>query len=370
LEHKCPDLAESISDFTSDNTTSHYLLQVRRVFKVIRGTALEAMHSTLAIFVITLTTASSSPGLRGNRSLADDRCFNSGARAGVECSGGTGYNCPADNAYACMDWTFGSSAMRAAEAAHGGETFFGVGTFGISSDPQRGLGACYRLKVAGVGKDIIAQSINTGTDVAGNQFDLMMGAGGVGSFNNCAGGSNSMFAGSKEVWGCQYGGIDSSAECKNLPAHPREHAAGDSLRQLCEYSFSKRVRLSGEGLPAGKCKYNPTLLDVGRVPCPSALVELTQMQRSDEPSSYQRVQGFPNSDKECLSFDPAAHDYEPAKISAYCLTRMMDCRKPSGGWTSNVKEELMVPGKRVVQPCTEDGYTRIDVQCGCKNNMC
>lgn len=260
--------------------------------------------------------------------------------------------------------------MKAAEATHGGDAFFGVGTFGIDSDPQRGLGACYRLKVEGVEKDIIAQSINTGTDVAGNQFDLMMGAGGVGSFNNCAGASNSMFAGGKDVWGCQFGGVDSAAECKQLPSHPRGHPSGDSLQQLCEYSFSMGVRASGAGRPAGKCKYNPTILDVGRVPCPSALVKLTQIQRSDEPNSYERVPGFPNSDHKCLSFDPAANDYEPAKISAFCLTRMMDCRKPSGGWTSNVKADLMVPGKRVVQPCTEDGYTRIDVQCGCEDSIC
>jgi len=328
------------------------------------------MRFIMAAFLSALGATSDSPALRGNRSLAQDRCLNSGARPGVKCSGGTGYNCPADTTYACMDWTFGSSAMRAAEARHGGDVYFGVGTFGIDSDPQRGLGACYRLKVEGVDKDIIAQSINTGYDVAGNQFDLQMGAGGVGAFNNCAGGSHSMFAGGKEAWGCTYGGVDSRAACAELPSHPQSHPSGDSLRQLCEYSWDKKVRVSSAGKAAGACKYNPTILDVGRVRCPSALVELTQMQRNDEPSGYHGVPGFPNKDKQCLSYDPAANDYQPAKVSAYCLTRMMDCRKPSGGWTSNVKAELMVPGKRVVQPCTGDGYTRIDVQCGCEGGMC
>ena len=58
--------------------------------------------------------------------------------------------------------------------------FFGVGTYGTADDEQNGLGACYRLTAEGVAKDIIAQSINTGHDVAGNQFDLQIGAGGAG----------------------------------------------------------------------------------------------------------------------------------------------------------------------------------------------
>jgi len=48
----------------------------------------------------------------------------------------------------------------------------------------------------------------------------------------------------------------------------------------------------------------------------------------------------------------------------------MDCRKPSGGWNSNVQADFMVPGKRLLQPCTADGYTRIDVQCGCEKCIC
>merc|ERR1711920_626387 len=123
----------------------------------------------------------------------------------------------------------------------GGDVYFGVGTYGISSDPQRGLGACFRLKVEGVDKDIIAQSINTGHDVAGNQFDLQIGAGGAGAFNSCAGSSSSMFSGGKTNWGCQYGGVDTEAACAKLPAHPTRHPSGDSLVQLCKYRWDKKV---------------------------------------------------------------------------------------------------------------------------------
>ncbi len=58
-------------------------------------------------------------------------CFNPGGRAGVICQGpSTGYYCSTDGpqgglpnsmAYACMDWTFQSASMRAAEAAFNAE---------------------------------------------------------------------------------------------------------------------------------------------------------------------------------------------------------------------------------------------------------
>ena len=57
-------------------------------------------------------------------------------------------------------------------------------------------------------RNVIAQSINTGHDVANIQFDLQMGNGGTGAFNNCAGQSWSMFPGpfDEAIWGAQYGG--------------------------------------------------------------------------------------------------------------------------------------------------------------------
>ncbi|CAE8586800.1 unnamed protein product [Polarella glacialis] len=276
-----------------------------------------------------------------------------------------------------MDWTFGSMALQSAEAVFksrsGEDVFLGVGTYGTSADKQQGLGACYRLKVEGVAKDIIAQSLNTGHDVAGNQFDLQIGAGGAGAFNTCAGGAGSMFPGQRVAWGCQYGGIDSEADCAALPMYPQDStamkAAGDSLVALCEYGWEKKVRMSGAGLPAGKCKYNPTLLDVARVKCPEELVNLTQMQRTDDPEGFQASAGsvrqasFPNTEKRCLA-------QEPGHGVQFCLTRMMDCRKPSGAFKDNVRPELMMHGRRVVQTCAADGYTRIDVNCGCANCYC
>merc|ERR1712187_266432 len=137
------------------------------------------------------------------------------------------------------------------------DVFFGVGTFGTGDDAQRGLGACYRIQVEGMEKDLLVQSINTGSDVSGFQFDLQVGDGGAGLFNTCAGGSSpghdTMYPGpySDDTWGRQYGGADTRSQCKNLPAFPSisgpMQAAGDDLISLCEWSFDHGVRgASGE----------------------------------------------------------------------------------------------------------------------------
>jgi len=268
-----------------------------------------------------------------------------------------------------MDWSFGSATMRKAEEAFnaraGESVYFGIGTYGTSADPQRGLGACYRLKVVGLDRDIIAQSVNTGSDVAGNQFDLQQGAGGAGEYNVCAGNAQSMYPGSTAAWGCIYGGISTRAACSGLPAYPQDSAgmkaANDSLIELCQYAFDKKIRF--EGTSPSDCGGNPTLQDASRVKCPEELVQMTWAQRSDDPATYShtdlhRQAGFPNIDNVC------------AGGGAYCLTRMMDCRKPSGAFKDNMRSDLMVQGRKLVQTCTNDGYTRQDVQCGCLDCYC
>ena len=295
------------------------------------------------------------------------RCFNAGSRKGVLCNAGSnsGYYCPpekqsgSDVAFACMDWTFGSATMQRQEAAFNRRTglsvYFGVGTYGTSNDAQRGLGACYRLVVSGLDKDLIVQSINTGSDVDGNQFDLQIGCGGAGAFNACAGGAAAMFAGDYSNWGHIYGGVDHREQCALLPAYPKNSAAmktaGDNLVTLCQYSFDKKVRVDQSGANS-----NPSIQSVSRVKCPDELVYMTQMQRKDEPNTYSR--GTVGNHK-CGESG-----------NAWCLTRMMDCRKPSGGFKDNVVDSLMVAGKKLVQPCTADGYTRLDVQCGCFDCWC
>lgn len=302
-------------------------------------------------------------------------CKNGGARPGVLCKGkNTGYYCPPeaapdqDMAFACMDWTFGSQSMKTAEGAFntrtGDNVKFGVGTYGSTEDVQRGLGSCFRLQVEGMETELILQSLNTGSDVAGTQFDMQVGDGGAGAFNTCAGGKqpgvDSMYPGTydKSNWGKQYGGVDHKADCANLPSLPSVSgamkSAGDDLVKLCEYSFDQGAR--GEG------GSNPSILSIGRVQCPDELVAMTQLRRNDDPSSYKCGTDCIKASSEC-----GLHHGNTAE---WCLTRMMDCRKPSGAVIDNTKAELMVAGHRLAQPCTSDGYTRIDVQCGCADCYC
>lgn len=307
-----------------------------------------------------------------------DRCWNKGARAGQFCKGAhSGYYCPPDKpddansdmAFACMDWTFGSGGMAAAESAFsarvgGDSVYFGVGTFGTSADAQNGLGACYRVQVEGVDRDLILQSINTGHDVSGNQFDLQVGNGGAGLFNTCAGGTNpgwdSMFPGSTDSWGHQYGGADNREQCAGLPLHPADggamQAAGDDLITLCEHSFDKGVRKAGG--------HNPSILSIGRVQCPAELVHMTQMKRNDDPAGYTCGSNCMQATKKCTLTTA------PSQGADWCLTRMMDCRKPSASFKDNIKAELMEDGFRIAQPCASNGYTRLDVQCGCPDCYC
>lgn len=298
--------------------------------------------------------------------------MNPGGRPGVSCRGKkTGYYClvedpPAgsDMAFACLDWSFGSNAMKAAErgfkARSGQDVYLGVGSYGTFGTPMNGLGACFKIKASGVAKELILQSINSGHDVSSGQFDIQVGNGGAGKFNTCAGGSqpghNTMFSGgyNSGTWGKNYGGADHRSQCKNLPKYPANSAAmkasGDDLVSLCEASFDHKVRFEGGG--------NPRITHIGRVKCPKELVELTQMERKDEPSSYD-VQT-------AIELSTTANS---TGVSG-SLTRMMDCRKPSASIKDNIRPELMKTGKKIVQTCTSDGYTRFDVQCGCFDCYC
>eukprot|EP01059_Diplonema_ambulator_P011871 TRINITY_DN2193_c0_g2_i1.p1 TRINITY_DN2193_c0_g2~~TRINITY_DN2193_c0_g2_i1.p1 ORF type:complete len:334 (+),score=36.11 TRINITY_DN2193_c0_g2_i1:87-1088(+) len=292
-------------------------------------------------------------------------CFNPGGRPGVLCQEGTttGYLCQ-ESAYACMDWTFGSMYMQEAEARflkdENISVYFGVGSFG-SADPMGGLGMCLRLTVEGVDRDLVVQSINTGGDVQGNQFDMQVGDGGFGANNKCAGSSNSMYPGPTTPWGDMYGGVPNRSLCDGLPRYPTipgpMQAAGDDLITLCQYSFDKNVRIPPPSIS------NPTIRNMRRVKCPPALTNATWLERMDDPESYEGppLPGFPNTNVACQAMQWDL---------SYCLTRMMDCCKPSAAWRNNVASNLTKPGRRVVQTCASDGYTRIDVQCGCFDCDC
>jgi len=137
---------------------------------------------------------------------------------------GKGYYCPDENNFACLDWAFGSKSIKAAEEAFNSKNNenvkLGVGTYG-SSEPMKGLGMCVRIKHDMSDQELIVQSINTGSDVSGNQFDLMQGDGGTGAFNWCAGNPWSIYPGDNSAWGEVYGGWPTRDGCKKLPPFPQ-----------------------------------------------------------------------------------------------------------------------------------------------------
>ena len=48
----------------------------------------------------------------------------------------------------------------------------------------------------------------------------------------------------------------------------------------------------------------------------------------------------------------------------------MDCRKPLGAYKDSIIPELVEDGYKLVQICTNDGYTRMDNKCGCFGCYC
>lgn len=108
-------------------------------------------------------------------------------------------------------------------------------SYGYIAKANPNCGACYRIQFTGEGehnatdpgsqlikgKQMIVKVSNTGSDVGGNQFDLMIPGGGVGQFNACSRqwGSNDL--------GAQYGGFLTS--CSGSHAAKKE-----CVRQQCQ----------------------------------------------------------------------------------------------------------------------------------------
>ena len=124
-----------------------------------------------------------------------------------------------------------------------------------------------------------------------------------------------MYPGSTEPWGKQYGGVANKADCQGLPPFPQQQgpmkSANDSLVWFCERGFDKGVRQEGGG--------NPSIQTVARVKCPSELTEFTQFKRTDDPADGVLLDSGV-ADHECQAGQPGG-------TLAWCLTRMMDCRK-------------------------------------------
>lgn len=146
---------------------------------------------------------------------------------GVSGAGDQNSACNGGGSFACYD-----------EAPHAVSECLSYGHI-AKSNPN--CGACYRIQFTGqgqyndndpgskliAGKQMVVKVTNTGGDVAGNQFDLMVPGGGVGQFNACSRqwGANDL--------GAQYGGFLTNCtgshaekkecvrkECEKIPSGP------------------------------------------------------------------------------------------------------------------------------------------------------
>lgn len=106
------------------------------------------------------------------------------------------------------------------------------------------------------GKIMLVQSVNTGSDLADNQFDLQIPGGGEGIFDGCS----SEFGG---IAGARYGGISSRSDCNSMPA---------KLQPGCQWRFDWFNDAD-----------NPTH-SFTQIQCPTALTNITGCKRSDDAS--------------------------------------------------------------------------------------
>lgn len=148
---------------------------------------------------------------------------------GTSNSGSNQSACAGGGAFACYD-----EAPRAVSDCL---------SYGHIAKANPNCGACYRIEFTGEGqhnaadpgsqairgKQMIVKVTNTGSDVAGNQFDLMIPGGGVGQFDAC-----SRQWGTSDL-GAQYGGF--LTECTGTHQQKK-----DCVRQECMKVPSGRAR--------------------------------------------------------------------------------------------------------------------------------
>ncbi|KAG8951827.1 hypothetical protein FRC04_005519 [Tulasnella sp. 424] len=160
------------------------------------------------------------------------------------CDGGTAFACANDSPWAVND-----------QLAYG---FAAVNLSGQTESTW--CCSCYQLTFTSgpvAGKTMIVQATNTGGDVGGSQFDIMIPGGGVGAFPQ---GCINQY-GSTSGWGQQYGGVSSRDQCSSFPS---------ALQAGCQFRFDWF-----EGAD------NPNVT-WQKVTCPAAIVNVSGCLRTGE----------------------------------------------------------------------------------------
>ncbi|XP_066150530.1 endoglucanase-like [Euwallacea fornicatus] len=177
-------------------------------------------------------------GINPVRSCAADGTSVVDASATSGCDGGNSYVCNSLQPWAVND-----------SLAYG----FVAGSFSGGVDTSK-CGICLKMTFTTTsiaGKTMIVQTVNTGSDLGQNHFDIQIPGGGVGIFTR---GCSSQWNAPSSGWGAQYGGVSSDSECNNLPSQ---------LQSGCHFRFGWFQNAD-----------NPQVNFV-EIPCPSALTSLT-----------------------------------------------------------------------------------------------
>lgn len=271
--------------------------------------------------------------------------------SGSVCAGGPG------DEYMCVDWSVGSERMAFAQYNYkqqsGEDVVFGVGSYGSSEN--KNIGKCYKFFTNPPSNPIIAQVTNYGADIKSSQFDIQTGGGGFGVWNACAERTDRtrsntnpcpnkdledipirpQFPGSKSGWNRRCGGPQFRSQCDELPKWPStlrnrpprgpRGSSGNepNLQVLCERSFDWGVRIND----------NVKKITRGsRVPCPTPLIEITNLKRTD---------------------DRTRETMRPGT-----LTTTMDCCAPPSSYPSITGGNKLKSPFNKLSPCKRDGYTR------------
>ena len=207
--------------------------------------------------------------------------------------------------FACPHLMLLSPDMLMAAKADGNDwARYGVVGIGQTSD----CGKCFQLQITGSDSGTmpsvtkyIVQAVNTGSDVSNGQFDILLGAGGLGLFDGCSSNCRSnnicgggpcnapMFSGDFSAWtpdgNCYGGGVRDASGCDALVTTPQssrnfaEKTLVYGCRAAIEQHYHQNFRVS----------FQP-------VKCPSSLVKVTGIRSKSEdglesPHSMAKLQG-------------------------------------------------------------------------------
>lgn len=143
-----------------------------------------------------------------------------------------------------------------------------------------------------------------------------------------------MYPGPKTQWGRRCGGFRYRKQCnklpkwptslKKIPKPPGSKRHEPNLRELCQRSFDMGARMNN----------NMKKIARGfRVPCPTPLIEITNLKRTD--------------------------DWKREVMHPGRLTTFQDCCSPAAAYSTILHGNKLKYPFNKIRPCKRDGYSRV-----------